>query len=44
MDAPLARALLGKPLDAEITVALPAGEEQYLIVGISYDAFGPRSA
>jgi hypothetical protein len=25
-------------------VVLPAGEEQYLIVGISYDAFGPRSA
>src|SRR4029078_12208964 len=42
MDAPLARALLGKPLDAEITVALPAGEDKYLIVGRSCATFRPH--
>lgn len=36
MDAPLARALLGKPLDAEVTVALASGEKSYLIVEIAY--------
>ncbi len=36
MDAPLARALLGKPLHAEIRVNLPEGEQEYTIVGISY--------
>jgi transcription elongation factor GreB len=37
MDAPLARALLGKSLHAEITVALPAGDEQYTIFAIAYE-------
>ena len=36
MDAPLARALLGKPLHAEVSVTLPEGEQQYTIVGIGY--------
>ncbi len=38
MDAPLARALLGKPLHAEVSVRLPEGEQQYTIVGIGYAA------
>jgi transcription elongation factor GreB len=36
MDAPLARALLGKPLDAEVTIALASGEATYVITAISY--------
>ena len=36
MDAPLPRALLGKRLDDEIAVALPAGERRYVITGIRY--------
>jgi transcription elongation factor GreB len=38
MDAPLARALLGKALDAEVSVALAGGEQGYTIVGIEYPA------
>ena len=38
MDAPLARALLGKPLDAEVSLALAGGEQGYVIVAIAYDA------
>ncbi|MCP5340156.1 MAG: transcription elongation factor GreB [Steroidobacteraceae bacterium] len=40
MDAPLPRALLGKRLDDEITVALPGGEQRYLIVDIRYETAG----
>lgn len=36
MDAPLARALLGKALEAEITVSLPTGNETYAVVEITY--------
>jgi len=36
MDAPLARALLGKSLDNEVTVNLPTGDETYVIAGIAY--------
>ena len=36
MDAPLARALLGKALDAEVTVALAGGAQTYAIVEITY--------
>ncbi len=36
MDAPLARALLSKPLDAEVTVVVPGGQKSYVIVEISY--------
>jgi len=36
VDSPLGRALLGKPLDAEVRLALPAGERVFAIVGIRY--------
>lgn len=37
MDAPLARALLGKALDAEVTVTLPGGEQRIVIVAVEYE-------
>jgi transcription elongation factor GreB len=39
MDSPLGRSLLGKGLDEEVTVALPAGAQTFTVVAISY---GPR--
>ncbi len=36
VDAPLAKALLGKPLDDEATVAAPGGETTYVITEITY--------
>ncbi|CAM4152397.1 transcription elongation factor GreB [Vreelandella rituensis] len=36
VDAPLARALLGKTLDDEVTVMAPGGEATYLITSIRY--------
>lgn len=36
VDAPLARALLGKALDEEVTVAAPGGETTYVITVIDY--------
>jgi transcription elongation factor GreB len=36
MDAPLARALLGKALDDEVTVTLASGAQDYVIAEISY--------
>jgi transcription elongation factor GreB len=36
MDAPLARALLGKPLDAEVKVAMGDSERRYTITRINY--------
>ncbi len=36
MDAPLARALLGKRLDDEVAVALPGGERRVVVVAIRY--------
>jgi len=36
IDSPLARALIGKALDAEVTVQAPTGEKQIYIVDISY--------
>ena len=36
MDAPLARALLGKRLDDEVKVATPRGDRAWVIVGIEY--------
>ncbi|MEM1111048.1 MAG: transcription elongation factor GreB [Pseudomonadota bacterium] len=38
MDAPLARALLGKRLDDEVSVHSPTGEQRYLICDIRYQA------
>ena len=42
MDAPLARALLGKALDDEVTVALAAGEQTYTIVAVEYPKVEPE--
>ena len=36
MDAPLARALLGKPLDAEVVVNMAGTETRYVITAIDY--------
>lgn len=36
MDAPLARALLGKPLDAEVAVNIAGSESRYVITAIRY--------
>ncbi|NAW34128.1 transcription elongation factor GreB [Halomonas alimentaria] len=36
VDSPLAKALLGKPLDEEVTVAAPGGETTYVITEIDY--------
>lgn len=36
IDSPLARALLGKALDAEVVVQTPAGEKLWYVVGIEY--------
>ena len=38
MDSPLAKALLGKKLDAEITLIKPESKEVFYIVGIDYEA------
>lgn len=38
MDSPLGRTLLGKALDAEVTVRLPAGERLYVISAIRYES------
>jgi transcription elongation factor GreB len=37
MDAPLARALMRKALDDEVTVELPGGLRSYVIVAVDYD-------
>jgi transcription elongation factor GreB len=36
MDSPMARALLGKRLDDEVTVSSPAGEQGFCITAIDY--------
>jgi transcription elongation factor GreB len=36
MDAPLGRALLGKRLDDEVTVALPGGEQRLVVTAVRY--------
>lgn len=38
MDSPLARAILGKRLDDEVTVQSPSGEQVYYIADINYQA------
>jgi transcription elongation factor GreB len=38
MDSPMARALLGKPLDAEIAVVLAGTETRYEITAIDYES------
>ncbi len=37
VDSPMARALLGKALDDEVSVRSPAGEARYYVTGICYD-------
>jgi transcription elongation factor GreB len=37
MDSPLARALLGKRRDDEVTVEVPGGRKSYVVVGIRYE-------
>lgn len=37
IDSPLARALLGKPLDAEVVVNTPAGSRTWYLIEIAYD-------
>ena len=37
MDSPMARSLIGKRLDDEITLRSPSGEQYFCITGISYD-------
>jgi transcription elongation factor GreB len=37
VDSPLGRSLLGKALDAEVRLALPAGERVYAIAAIRYE-------
>jgi transcription elongation factor GreB len=36
IDSPLARALIGKALDAEVRVATPTGEKCWYLVSIDY--------
>jgi transcription elongation factor GreB len=37
MDAPLARALMGKCIDDEVTIEVPGGRRGYLVVRIEYE-------
>ena len=37
VDAPLARGLIGKFVDDEVTVRLPKGETTYCIVSVQYE-------
>jgi transcription elongation factor GreB len=41
MDSPLGRGLIGKRLDDEVTVSLPAGDTVFHIVAISYELTPP---
>ncbi|HEY1899577.1 MAG TPA: transcription elongation factor GreB [Steroidobacteraceae bacterium] len=36
MDSPLGRALLGKALDAQVSVVLPAGSSTFTVVAVEY--------
>jgi transcription elongation factor GreB len=40
IDSPLARALLKKTIDDEVTVPIPGGQAHYTIIAVSYQAFG----
>jgi transcription elongation factor GreB len=37
MDSPLARALLGKRIDDEVTIEIPGGQRSYVVVAIRYE-------
>lgn len=38
MDSPLGRALLGKALDVQVSVVLPAGSTTFIIVAVDYES------
>ena len=38
MDSPLGRALLGKALDAQVSVVLPAGSTTFTVIAVAYPA------
>jgi transcription elongation factor GreB len=40
LDSPLARALMGKTLDDEVTVETPSGKKSFCIIDISYHSSG----
>lgn len=42
MDSPLGRALLGRRLDEEVTVALPTGSDTLVVAAIHYGPAPPR--
>jgi transcription elongation factor GreB len=42
IDSPLARALLKKTADDEVTVALPRGQTVYTVLEVRYAPFGDR--
>jgi transcription elongation factor GreB len=42
IDAPLARALLKKTVDDEVTVRLPDGEASYVVIAVQYRPFEVR--
>ena len=42
MDAPLARAIMGKRLDDEVTVEVPGGTTSYVIISIEYEPPPPH--
>jgi transcription elongation factor GreB len=44
IDAPLARALLKKTADDEVTVRLPQGERSYFVLAVSYEPFATPSS
>lgn len=44
MDAPLARALLGKRIDDEVALELPGGRRSYVLVGLRYEEEAPSDS
>tara|TARA_Y100001949_G_C15974706_1_gene325535 strand:+ start:1248 stop:1613 length:366 start_codon:yes stop_codon:yes gene_type:complete len=40
IDAPLARGLLGKSIDDDVTVSLPRGEQEFYIADVVYERPG----
>ncbi len=44
IDSPVAKALLGKELDDEVVVRVPAGEKIYDVVAVQYEPFDDEKA
>jgi len=40
MDSPLARALMRKAVDDEVTIEMPSGNKTYAVIGIRYEVIG----